>query len=198
MRLLGRIALLPAMIWFAFRAVIGYAFEFRSHGYPLWPLFGTAIALALYLKLRPMASRDEPKEKTRSFSDVDHAFLLLILSVVSSAFLLDKRGEDPFTPTYFVHLSTLTFFLLLLPFMVSCLFGRERALVTAISTLLLMFFLLDGTMKYPKPMFASFVDFHLEEPALPGGETGLRPMAISPPSSAGGGEGEPQRRGNGR
>ncbi|HWL51532.1 MAG TPA: hypothetical protein VNQ90_03805 [Chthoniobacteraceae bacterium] len=184
LRLLGRILLLPVMIWFAFRAVIGYAFEFRLHGYPLWPLFGTAITLAIYLKLRPLASRERPRE-IRSFSDIDHAFLLLILSIVSSAFLLDKRGENPFTPTYFIHLSTLTFFLLLLPFMVSCVFGRERALVTAISTLLLMFLLLDGTMRDPKPLAAAFADFHFERP-LTRDETGLQPMAIIPPAAVNG------------
>jgi len=182
-KLVLRVALLLAVVRFAAQALIGYAFDFRTHGYPLWPLLGLGGAFAAYLKLRP-PPQEKPEKRERaeiSYANIDNAFLLLILALVSSAFLLDKRGEDPFTPMYFLHLSTLTLFLLLLPFIVSCLFGRARTFVTAVSTLVLMAFLVDGTMKDPEPVISYFTEARAYDPARFSWSEGAGPIPIIPP-----------------
>ncbi len=184
--LAARVVLLLAMVRFSFQALIGYAFDFREYGYPLWPLLALGLCFAVYLRLRPRVPAPVEPVKERDFSSVDHTFLLLILSVVSSAFLLDKRGEDPFTPTYFLHLSTLTLFLLLLPFIAACGFGRARAFVTAVATLILMFFLLDGTMKDPEPVIAYFTEARAYDKNLNGSQVDLiqqQPILIIPPAT---------------
>ena len=177
MKLLLRVFLLLAVVRFATQAVIGYAFDFRTHGYPLWPLLGLGGAFAGYLKLRPSRG---PKTEI-SYANIDSAFLLLILALVSSAFLLDKRGEDPLTPTYFIHLCTLTLFLLLLPFIVSCLFGKARTFVTAVSTLVLMAFLVDGTMKDPEPVISYFTEARAYDTTVFPLPEGPGPIPIIPP-----------------
>ncbi len=154
MNLILRVILLLACVRFALQAVIGYAFDFRDYGYPLWPLLGLGACFAAYVKLRPRPaqakgrSKEEPPEEVF----VDHAFLFLVLAVVTSAFLLDKRGESSFTPLYFLHLSALTLFQLLLPYILTFGLKKTRSLASMVAMLILMALLVDGTMKDPQPI----------------------------------------------
>jgi len=176
-----RVLLLLACVKFAFQALIGYAFDFRDYGYPLWPLLALGCSFAAYVALRPRPAR--PTEEPYSGAHVDHAFLFLVLSIVTSAFLLDKRGESPFTPAYFLDLSALTLFQLLLPFILAYSFKKGRSLATMLAMLILMVFLVDGTMKDPQPLVQYFAEARAYE--QPGDLSGrLLPIAITPPDPA--------------
>ena len=183
MNLIFRVILLLACVRFALQALVGYAFDFREFGYPLWPLMGLGVCFAAYVKLRPSPPRHHPNAVPPAADEsmVDHALLFLVLAMVTSAFLLDKRGESPFTPFYFLHLSTLTFFQLLLPYVLAFGLKKARSLVTLITMLILMALLVDGTMKDPQPI----KQFLAETGAFDSRENSLlelpKPILITPP-----------------
>ncbi len=181
-KLVLRIVLLFVCARFGFAALKSYAFAFREYGYPPWPLFGLGIAFALYVALRPRsdpARRGGEAPPSGSAGNVDHALLFLVLALVSSAFLLDKRGESPFTPVYFLHLSALTFFQLLLPFITAFGLQKGRSLMMMISMLILTAFLVNGTLKDPQPI----TRFLAETGAYAAADNAIRvlPIPIAPP-----------------
>lgn len=192
MKLLLRVLLLLACLRFAIQALVGYAFDFRDHGYPLWPLLALGISFAGYAALCPRRPRQqrEKQEATVAASEhaddraIDHAFLFLVLAIITSAFLLDKRGESPLSPVYFVNLSILTLFQLLIPYILTFGLKRGRSLATMVTMLVLTAFLVDGTMKDPEPITRLFQEsgaYASPEmmPSLP-----VAPIPITPPGRA--------------
>ncbi len=182
MNLILRVILLLACVRFALQALVGYAFDFRDHGYPLWPLLALGGSFAAYVTLRP-AGPKKPDEAPPDEVAVDHALLFLVLAIVTSAFLLDKRGESPYTPLYFLNLSALTLFQLLLPYIVAFGLKKARSLATMVVMLVLMIFLVDGTMRDPKPVKQFLAETGAYE--LPAsGSPRLIPIPITPPAEA--------------
>ena len=111
------------------------------------------------------------------------SFLFLILAILTSAFLLEKRGEPSFSALYLLHLTTLTLFQLLAPFIVAAACNRARPLVTALATLVLMAVMVDGTYKDAEPVVQYFQEAQAYTPGLlpPGGY--VAPVEILPPTS---------------
>ena len=159
--------------------MVGYAFDFRAYGYPVWPLLIVGLSFAGYVRLRPptaaVDSENERQERTRD------AVAFLILAILTSAFLLEKRGEVPFTPVYFLHLSTLTFFQLLVPFIIAFACDHARPLVTTLATLALMAVMIDGTYMDPVPVIQYFQAARAYTPGDPLPKGAVLPMDILPP-----------------
>jgi hypothetical protein len=65
---------------------------------------------------------------------------------------LDRRGEAAFTPLYIWHLSVLTIFQLLLPYILATCLRRAQIVTTAVSALVLMFLLYKGTEQKAEPV----------------------------------------------
>jgi len=183
MQLILRIILLLATLRFCAQALIGYAFDFRAHGYPVLPLFIVGFSFWGYVKLRPRNARADAGSWDEHFGHTRIAVFLLLLALASSAFLLEWRGERAFSPEYFLHLSTLTFFQLLAPFLIAFACDRARPLVAMLGTLALLVVMVDGTLKDPEPVVAYFQEAKAYSPdVLP--VDYVLPVEILPPPSA--------------
>ena len=185
MRLILRIVLLLATLRFAVQALIGYAFDFRAHGYPVWPLFIVGLSFAGYVRLRP---KHYPLPEILGDSQHRHtreSFLLLILAILTSAFLLHYRGAAPLLPVYFQHLCTLTLFQLMVPFILAYAFNfRARALVTMTATLVLMAVMVNGTFANAEPVVQYFREAQGYAPGCPLPDSYVLPEEILPPPPA--------------
>ena len=129
------------MAYLACVTVVRYVFAFDD-GYPIAPLIGVALSFWAFVELRPPHQQPKPVVYTgQSLNSV----LFLILAFISAAFILGLRNEVAFTTSWSVHLATLTFFQLLLPYVISHPFIRAQSIVAAIATLVLVAILWKGT-----------------------------------------------------
>lgn len=135
------------MVRLSVQAIAGYAFEFTG-GYPLWPLLGLGGCFWLYLLAQPRDSRLNIQYRAESLD----SSLFLLLALACSAFVLDRRGEPILTLPYFWHLSVLTLFQMLIPFIIATCLRRAQLFTTAITALLLMFFLYKGSEQKAGPV----------------------------------------------
>ncbi len=140
-KLFLRIPLLLAMVWLALEAIVAYACRFKQ-GYPLWPLLGLAGCFWAYTRLRPDYS--QPKPVVYDGQSLEST-LFLALAVTGSAVVLHGRGEQAWTPVWFLHMAVLTFFQLLVPYLAGRPFARAQASVTAIAAFLLLGLLWKGS-----------------------------------------------------
>lgn len=166
MRLFLRIVLLLATLRFCAQALIGYAFDFRAHGYPVAPLFIVGFSFWGYVRLRPKHPPLAPLTRGECHDQTRTSVFLLLLAIASSVFLLEFRGEKVFSPVYFLHLSTLTFFLLLAPFLIAFAGDRARPLISMLGILALLAVMMDGTFKDPEPVISYFQEARAYSPVV--------------------------------
>ena len=162
-----------AMCRLAFDLVMRYSFDFDA-GYPLLPLFGLGACFWMFVQLRPRNRFPAPVVYTGQMMT---SSLFLILAMISAAAVLNLRGEPSLTPSWCVHFSTLTFFQLLLPYILSYGFSRTQPLVATGASLLLVLMLVKGTdVSRPAKLPVEQLDAGLRsQPAAP----------ISAPASSG-------------
>lgn len=140
MKLLFRILLLLGMLFLAYQTSIRYAFAFHD-GYPILPLIALGFCFTTYVKLRPPHAPNPMAYDSRSTDPI----LILLLAVSASAYLLNVRGEHAFTLIWFLHLCSLTFFALLVPFIAGYASGRAKNIVATLTALLLAVMFWKGT-----------------------------------------------------
>ncbi len=129
------------MLWLAYQTSLRYAFAFDD-GYPLYPVILLGLCFSAYVRLRPPGA---PRPVVYTSRDID-PLMIFVLAVLSCAFLLDKRGEKPYTMTWFAHMSVLTYFAMLIPFITGYASGkRAKTLVATLTALLLAAMFWRGT-----------------------------------------------------
>ena len=140
MKPLLRISLFLGMLWLAYHTSLLYAFSFED-GYPLYPVILLGFCFSAYVRLRPPSA---PRPVVYTSRCID-PLMILILAVLSCAFLLDERGEKPYTLNWFVHMSVLTYFAMLIPFMMGYASGRAKTIVATLTALILAAMFWKGT-----------------------------------------------------
>lgn len=124
---------MTGMLWFSYRTSLRYAFAFED-GYPLYPMIVLGACFSAYVRLRP---RGAPRPVVYTSRDID-PLILSALALLSCAFLLEYRGEEAFTLTWFVHLSVLTYFAMLIPYIAGYASGGKAKPVMATLTALVL------------------------------------------------------------
>jgi hypothetical protein len=128
------------MLWTAYQTSLLYAFNFED-GYPIYPVIVLGVCFSAFVRLRPPGA---PRPVVYTSRDVD-PFMIFVLAVMSCAFLLDHRGEKPFTLTWFVHMSVLTYFAMLIPFITGYASGKGKKVVATLTALALATMFWKGT-----------------------------------------------------
>jgi hypothetical protein len=135
-----RISLFMGMLWLTYLTSLRYAFGFED-GYPLYPVILLGLCFSVYVRLRPPHA---PRPVVYTSRDID-PLMIFVLAVLSCAYLLDQRGEKPYTVTWFLHLSVLTYFALLIPFIMGVASGRAKTVVATLTALILVAMFWRGT-----------------------------------------------------
>ena len=128
------------MLWLAYLTSLRYAFAFED-GYPLYPVILLGFCFSAYVRLRPP---NTPRPVVYTSRDID-PLMVLVLAVLSCAYLLDQRGETPYTLTWFLHMSVLTYFAMLIPFILGYASGRAKTVVVTLAALILAAMFWKGT-----------------------------------------------------
>jgi len=156
-----RYSLLLIMLLLGYQTSLRYAFAYES-GYPLLPLLALGFCFSLYVRLLP-SHIPSPVEYATHNTD---PLLVLMLATLACSYLLHLRGEQPFSPGWILHLSALTFFTLLIPFMVIYPFTpRLKTLVATLTALLLAVLFWRGT-EMSQQAKINQVYFHLQNPPV--------------------------------
>lgn len=140
MKPLFRIAIFLGILWLAYLTSLRYAFAFEE-GYPLYPVILLGLCFSAFARLRPPHT---PRPVVYTSRDID-PLMIFVLAVLSCAFLLDQRGEKPYTMTWFLHMSVLTYFALLIPFIMGSVSGRAKTVVATLTALILAAMFWKGT-----------------------------------------------------
>jgi len=142
MKRLLRIPLFVGMLLLASQTALRYAFDFED-GYPLYPVIILGLCFSAYVRLRPQNTAPRSPVCSSSYTD---PLLVLILAVLASGYLLNLRGEPPFTLGWLFHLSALAFFAILLPLMTASACGRAKTVVATLTALALAVMFWRGTV----------------------------------------------------
>lgn len=129
------------MVFLGYYTGMCYAVAY-DNGYPPLPLIALGVCFSLYVKLRPSNAPSSVSYATVTADPI----LILILAAIASVYLLHWRGEEPFSPGWVLHLSALTFFALLIPFIITYPFPtRAKTAVATVTGLLLVVLFWQGT-----------------------------------------------------
>lgn len=135
-----RTLLLLAMGRLAYQALIDYAFTFQL-GYPLLPLAGLAACFWAYTKLE---TNSKPGDVVYTGQWFD-SFLILLLAVTSSYYILETRKEAACTGLWMLHLATLTSLQFLVPRIAARAIGKAQMAICVVTALVLFLILWEGT-----------------------------------------------------
>lgn len=128
------------MLWLAYHTSLRYAFSFEE-GYPIYPVILLGVCFSAYVRLRPP---NTPSPVVYTSRDID-LLMIFVLAVLSCGYVLDQRGEKPYTWPWFWHMSVLTYFAMLIPFIMGYTSGRAKTVVATLTALILAAMFWKGT-----------------------------------------------------